>query len=77
VLDLFEVCRQASGVDVEPVFDPPRLGELQRSVLDAGLAERELGFAARTAFADGIAATWEFIRGNSNKNDASSARRPG
>ena len=62
VLDLFEVCRRVSGVDVEPVFDPPRLGELQRSVLDASLAERELGFAAETSFEDGIAATWEFIR---------------
>jgi UDP-glucose 4-epimerase len=62
VLDLFEVCRRVSGVEVEPVFDPPRLGELQRSVLDAGLAERELDFAARTSFGDGIAAAWEFLR---------------
>jgi UDP-glucose 4-epimerase len=62
VLDLFETCRRASGVDVEPVNDPPRLGELQRSVLDASLAERELGFEARTSFAAGIAATWEFMR---------------
>jgi UDP-glucose 4-epimerase len=61
VLELFEVCRSASGVGIEPVFDPPRLGELQRSVLDAGLAARELGFAAGTSFADGIAATWNFI----------------
>jgi len=51
-----------SGVDVRPVFDPPRLGELQRSVLDAGLAERELGFVAQTSFEDGIAAAWTFIR---------------
>ena len=77
VLELFEACRRASGVDVEPVFAPPRLGELQRSVLDASLAVRKLGFAARTSFADGIAATWEFIRKNSNQNDASSSRRPG
>jgi UDP-glucose 4-epimerase len=62
VVELFEACRRASGVDVEPMFDPPRLGELQRSVLDASRAERELGFAARTSFDDGIAATWEFIR---------------
>jgi UDP-glucose 4-epimerase len=76
VLDLFDVCRRVSGAEIEPVFDPPRLGELQRSVLDPGLAERELGFEPRTSFADGIAATWDFIR-NSNQNDASSARRPG
>jgi UDP-glucose 4-epimerase len=62
VLDLLHVCVEASGVEVEPVFDPPRPGELQRSVLDPGLAERELGFRAETELADGIAATWEFIR---------------
>jgi UDP-glucose 4-epimerase len=76
VLDLFEVCRRVSGVEVEPVFDPPRLGELQRSVLDPGLAERELDFVAKTSFDDGIAAAWEFVR-NSNQNDASPTRRPG
>ncbi len=34
VLDLAEACKRASGVDAEVVFDPPRLGELSRSVLD-------------------------------------------
>jgi UDP-glucose 4-epimerase len=62
VLELFETCRRVSGVDVEPVFDPPRLGELQRSVLDAGLAERERGFVAQPSFEDGIPAAWTFIR---------------
>jgi UDP-glucose 4-epimerase len=62
VLELFEACRRASGVGVEPVFDPPRLGELQRSVLDADLAERELGFRAATSFEEGIDAAWEFVR---------------
>jgi UDP-glucose 4-epimerase len=62
VLDLFEACRRVSGVEVEPVFDPPRLGELQSSVLDPRLAERELGFAAKTSFEDGIAAAWQFVR---------------
>ena len=62
VLDLLDACLRVSQVEVEPVFDPPRLGELQRSLLDPGLAERELGFTARTPFVDGIAATWESIR---------------
>jgi UDP-glucose 4-epimerase len=61
VLELFEVCRRISGVDVESVFDPPRLGELQRSVLDTSLAHSELGFTAGTSFEDGIAAAWDFI----------------
>jgi UDP-glucose 4-epimerase len=62
VLDLLAACVEASGSRVDPVFAPPRLGELQRSVLDPGLAERELGFRTATELADGIAATWEFIR---------------
>jgi UDP-glucose 4-epimerase len=71
VLKLFETCRQASGVDVEPVFDAPRLGELQRSVLDAGLAKRELGLSLETSFADGIAATWKFISAEGEGADGS------
>ena len=62
VLDLLDACFRVSGVEAEPVFDPPRSGELQRSVLDPSLAERELGFRAQTPFEDGIAATWESIR---------------
>ena len=62
VLELLEGCLRASGVEVEPVFAPPRLGELSRSVLDPTLAERELGFRARTTLADGLAATWRSIR---------------
>jgi UDP-glucose 4-epimerase len=63
VLRLLEECLLVTGVEVEPVFDPPRLGELQRSVLDPGLAERALGFRAATALTDGLAATWESFRG--------------
>jgi UDP-glucose 4-epimerase len=62
VLDLLEACIEVSGVEVEPVFDPPRPGELQRSVLDTARAERELGFKAATPLTEGLAATWEFVR---------------
>jgi UDP-glucose 4-epimerase len=62
VLELLEGCTRVTGLDVAPVFDPPRVGELQRSVLDPVLAERELGFRARTALEEGLAATWKFIR---------------
>ena len=62
VLDVLEACLRVSDVEVEPLFDQPRLGEVQRSVLDTTHAERELGFSARMPFEDGIAATWEAIR---------------
>jgi UDP-glucose 4-epimerase len=62
VLRLLEECLLVTGVEVEPVFDPPRLGELQRSVLDPELAERALGFRAETALSAGLATTWEWFQ---------------
>ena len=63
VLELADACRAASGVDREPAFADARLGELQRSVLSTALAERELGFRAEVEPTDGIARTWDSIRG--------------
>ena len=62
VLDLAQACQHVAGVSVETEHEPARSGELQRSVLNPGRAERELGSRARTSLEDGLAATWEFIR---------------
>ncbi|HEY7004414.1 MAG TPA: NAD-dependent epimerase/dehydratase family protein [Gaiellaceae bacterium] len=62
VLDLAEGCRRASGVEVDVVFDPPRLGELSRSVLDPSRAAEVLGFQPATSLGDGLTATWNFVR---------------
>ena len=62
VLDLFQACRRVSGVDVEPEFAPARAGELGRSVLDPGLAERELAFRPEVGLDEGLRGTWDWIR---------------
>jgi UDP-glucose 4-epimerase len=62
VLDLAEACQRVAGISVETEHAPARPGELQRSVVDPGRAERELGFRAKTSLEDGLAATWEFVR---------------
>ncbi|HEY7195961.1 MAG TPA: NAD-dependent epimerase/dehydratase family protein [Gaiellaceae bacterium] len=62
VLELHDACRRVSGADLEPEFAAERLGELERSVLDTGLASRELGFEAAVALDDGLARTWASIR---------------
>ena len=62
VLELAEACRNAAGIEGETVFEPPRPGELQRSVLDPTRAQEALGFRTTTSLAGGLAATWEFIR---------------
>jgi UDP-glucose 4-epimerase len=69
VLELAEACERVTGVKTEPEFAQPRPGELQRSVLDPTLAERELGFRATTPLEEGLAATWEFIRAEEGGQD--------
>jgi UDP-glucose 4-epimerase len=61
VVGLYDAIRAASGVDREPAFAPARLGELQRSVLDPSLAERELGWRPERSLAEGLALTWDWI----------------
>jgi UDP-glucose 4-epimerase len=61
VLDLYDAVRAATSVEREPAFAPARLGELQRSVLDVALAERELGWCPERPLADGLAETWAWI----------------
>jgi UDP-glucose 4-epimerase len=61
VLDLYERIQAAAGVEREPVFAPPREGELQRSVLDPSLARGALGWEPRLSLDEGLAATWAWI----------------
>jgi UDP-glucose 4-epimerase len=61
VLELYERIQRAAGSEREPEFADARPGELQRSVLDASLAKRELGWEPRHSLDDGLAATWAWI----------------
>lgn len=58
VVDLHALCRKVSGSEREPRFAEPRAGEIRRSVLDPGLAARELGWRARVSLEDGLRETW-------------------
>jgi UDP-glucose 4-epimerase len=58
VLDLFAACRAVAGVEAEAEHASARAGELQRSVLDPGLAETVLGWRAETSLEEGLRATW-------------------
>ncbi len=55
VLELARLLGEIGGVaEFEPELAPPRAGEVQRISLDAGRAERELGWRATTSVADGL-----------------------
>jgi UDP-glucose 4-epimerase len=59
---LYEAVCRVSGVDREPEHAPERPGELRRSVLDIGHAERELGWRPEHTLEQGLAATWSWAR---------------
>jgi len=58
VLQLAEtIGRLAEREDFEPQFAPPRAGEVQRTVLDVGLAERDLGWRPQESLESGLEQT--------------------
>jgi len=61
VNDLYEAVRRVAGVDLPAQYAPPRPGELSRSVLDIGLARRELRWQPEYDLERGLAETWAWI----------------
>ena len=62
VFDLHSACRRVSGSETEPELVDPRPGDLLRSVLDPGLAERELGWRPARTLEQGLAETWAWVK---------------
>ncbi len=65
---LWEILKDETGTDIEPELAPLREGELERSCLDPGRAEQEIGFTAAIGFDEGLRSTYhalveEFERG--------------
>src|SRR3954447_9119824 len=62
VLELVEALGRLSGRDdFAPEFAPPRTGEVQRIAIDAGRAERELGWHAEMDLDEGLRITLDSI----------------
>jgi UDP-glucose 4-epimerase len=54
VLELYGLCAEVTGSNAEPRFEPQRLGDARRSVLDVSLAAAELGWRPAMPLADGL-----------------------
>jgi UDP-glucose 4-epimerase len=62
VLELIEALKGLSGNEsFEPEFAPARTGEVQRITIDAGRAERELGWRAEMGLEEGLRVTLDSI----------------
>lgn len=61
VLTLFSTLQEAAGTAIQPELAPLRPGELKRSCMDPGRAERDLGWRAKIALEDGLPDTFHAL----------------
>ena len=61
MLELARVIGTVSGREIDPVFAPARPGELLRSALAPERARRDLGWAASTPLAAGVARVYRWL----------------
>jgi UDP-glucose 4-epimerase len=61
VASIWSELSKAAGKQIEPQLADLRPGELEHSCLDAGLAERELGWRAEVPIAEGLRLTYESL----------------
>ncbi len=59
---LYRALADAAGVDASASYEPARAGELARSALNPGFAEKQLGWTPQTSLVDGSRATLEWFR---------------
>jgi UDP-glucose 4-epimerase len=62
VRELHRLCARVAGSDAEPELADARRGDLLRSVLDPGRAERELGWRPELDLEQGLHETWAWVQ---------------
>ena len=61
VLELHRLCAKVAGADAEPRFEPARLGDARRSVLDVSHAAEDLGWRPQVTLEEGLRRTWDWL----------------
>ena len=59
IVTIYRLLQDIAGSPLGPVHGPAKPGEQRRSVLDAGLALRELGWKSTVALEDGLSQTFQ------------------
>jgi nucleoside-diphosphate-sugar epimerase len=60
--DLFRQVRELVGANIEPLYGPPRAGDVRDSQADIKKAQRLLGYEPTVSFADGLKRTVHWYR---------------
>ena len=62
LLALLAMLNELLGTDVEPVFAPPRAGDVHESLADISQARRVLSYEPQVSFEDGLRRSIEYYR---------------
>lgn len=62
LLEILEHVYRLAGRRVEPVFEPPRRGDVRDSLADISAAKSLLGYDPKVPFAEGLSHTFDFFR---------------
>ena len=65
IRDLWKLIGELSNVKIDPVFDPPRAGDIRESVSDIGRIGQSLGFSPQVELRQGLIDTLAWYRGAS------------
>ena len=68
MLELLAVINQVLGTNVEPVFAPPRAGDVRDSLADISLARQLLQYDPIVGFDEGLRRTVEYYCEQSRRN---------
>jgi len=68
LLDLVAAINRVLGTTIEPIFDPPRAGDVRDSLADISLAREALGYRPAIDFDEGLRRSIEYYRSLANKN---------
>ena len=60
--EAWRILRKIEGVNIDPIYGPPRAGDVKDSQADTTLAVAELGHAPRYSFEEGLRLTLEWYR---------------
>lgn len=61
ILDLLDLLQSISGIKTEPLFEPPRQGDITHSCADINRARTLLGFSPSVSLGEGLALTWDWF----------------
>jgi UDP-N-acetylglucosamine/UDP-N-acetyl-alpha-D-glucosaminouronate 4-epimerase len=62
VLDILQVLKSCAGVELEPIFEPARIGDVMYSQADTTRAGELFGFQPEYSLADGLKETYDWYR---------------